>query len=280
MKLKLKLFRHCEREAKQPKLDYNLNLDCRVAYAPRNDIIRLSILALLIAFAVPAFADEGYLEHIKHHSTLSSMVTANGDQNPYALVVAPVTAGTVQKDDVLIDNFNDISNLQGLGTTIVDYNPATGQVKEFAHIDRHLPACPGGVGLSTAMAMLQSGYVVVGSTPSNNGTTSTKGNGCLMILDSNGKLVKTIAGPDIDDPWGNMAVIDNGTTATLFVSMAGFDVTPPTVIDPATDKPPIINKATILRIDLATPAGKAAGGQRARRWSPAGFRNAPIRTSS
>ena len=219
------------------------------------------ILAMIVCFSGNAFADDGkndqgYLEKIKHHSTLSSMVTANGDQNPYALVVAPVTAGKVQTGDVLIDNFNDISNLQGLGTTIVDYNPATKAVKEFAHLDRHLPACPGGVGLSTAMTMLKSGYVIVGSTPSNDGTTSTKGNGCLMVLDSNGTLVKTITGPEINDPWGNMAVIDNGATAQIFVSMAGFGVTAPSVIDPATEKPPIINKATILRIDLATPAGK------------------------
>ena len=47
----------------------------------------------------------------------------NGDQNPYAIVVAPVSAGKIQKDDVLVDNFNNLSNLQGLGTTIVDYQP-------------------------------------------------------------------------------------------------------------------------------------------------------------
>jgi hypothetical protein len=220
------------------------------------------ILLAALAFATAAHADDdaktsgGYLETIKHHVTLASMVTPNGDQNPYALVVAPVSSGKVQAGDVLIDNFNDISNLQGLGTTIVDYNPATQAVTPFAKLDRHLKGCPGGIGLSTAMTMLKSGYVIVGSTPSNDGTTSTKGNGCLVVLDSNGTLVKTIAGPDINDPWGNMAVIDNGNTAQIFVSMAGFDVTPPNVIDPATQKPPIVNKATILRIDLATPAGK------------------------
>ena len=31
----------------------------------------------------------------------------------------------IQKDDVLITNFNNDGNLQGLGTTIVDYNPTT-----------------------------------------------------------------------------------------------------------------------------------------------------------
>ena len=67
-----------------------------------------------------ACADEphGFLETVRKHVTLTSTVPDNGDQNPYAIVVAPVSAGKVQKDDVLIDNFNDLSNLQGLGTTI------------------------------------------------------------------------------------------------------------------------------------------------------------------
>jgi hypothetical protein len=53
-----------------------------------------------------------------------------------------------------------------------------------------------------------------------------------------------------------MAVADNGTTASLFVSMAGFDVPAPTVKDPATGAPVIVRKATVLRIDLAIPEGK------------------------
>ena len=220
--------------------------------------IKSCLALILICLAGAAHADEekGYLETIKHHVTLSSMVTPNGDQNPYALVVAPVSAGTIRQNDVLIDNFNDLSNLQGLGTTIVDYNPETQSTTLFAKLDRHLKDCPGGVGLSTAMTMLKSGYVVVGSTPSNDGTTHTKGTGCLMVLDSHGTLVKTFADARINGPWGNMAVVDNGASATLFVSMAGFDVPDYSIVDPATEKPVIVNKATVLRIDLDTPAGK------------------------
>ena len=87
------------------------------------------------------------------------------------MVVAPVSAGKVQAGDVLVDNFNDIRNLQGTGTTIVDYNPVTKQTTLFAQIPKDLPQCPGGVGLTTAMTMLKSGWVIVGSTPSTDGTT-------------------------------------------------------------------------------------------------------------
>ncbi|HET6308055.1 MAG TPA: hypothetical protein VFG12_12775 [Rhodopila sp.] len=210
------------------------------------------------AYASPAGADEprGFLETVKKHVTLASTVPENGDQNPYAIIVAPVSAGKIQKDDVLVDNFNNIANLQGLGTTIIDYNPTTKQTTLIAKLPRHLPQCPGGVGLSTAMTMLKTGWIIVGSTPSNDGTTRTKGDGCVMVLDPNGQLVDTWTGPDINGPWGNMAVIDNGATATLFISMAGFDLPGPQVRDPETGYPITLRKATVLRLQLAIPPGK------------------------
>jgi DNA-binding beta-propeller fold protein YncE len=215
-------------------------------------------LLALTLFASAARADEpkGFLENIHKHTTLASTAISNGDLNPYAIVVAPVSAGKIQKDDVLIDNFNDVSNLQGTGTTIVDYNPATKQTTQIAKLPKQLPQCPGGVGLTTAMTMLKSGWIVVGSTPSKDGTTKTRGNGCLIVLDPNGKVIDTVADPNISDPWGNVAVIDNGNAATLFVSMAGFDVPGSEVKDPATGYPVIIRKATVLRLDLSIPAGK------------------------
>jgi hypothetical protein len=218
----------------------------------------LSIVLLASgAFVAAAAADSGgFLESIKRHTTLTSTVPENGDQNPYAIVVAPITAGKIQKDDVLIDNFNNLSNLQGLGTTIVDYNPATRKTTLFASVPRNLPQCPGGVGLTTAMTMLKSGWVIVGSTPSNDGTTATKGDGCLLVFDAYGRLATTWSGPDINDPWGNMATADNGTSATLFVSMSGFGVPGPKVLDPATGYTVTVPKATVLRLELSIPEGR------------------------
>ncbi|KMY85174.1 hypothetical protein BUMB_01994 [Candidatus Paraburkholderia calva] len=176
----------------------------------------------------------------------------NGDQNPYALFVVPVSAGTIQKDDVLIDNFNNAANLQGTSSTIVNYHPDTKEMSLFAQIPRDLKECPGGVGLSTAMTMLKSGWVIVGSTPSNDGTTGTKGAGCFIVLDPNGKIAKVWSSPNINDPWGNMAVVDNGASATLFVSMAGFGVG-----DANGNPPPLFKQATVLRLDLDVPNAQA-----------------------
>jgi hypothetical protein len=106
------------------------------------------------------------------------------------------------------------------------------------------------------MTMLKSGWIIVGSTPSTDGTTKTKGDGCLLVLDPTGKVVAAWAGPTINDPWGNMAVVDNGDKATLFISMAGFGIPGPNVVDPATGYPVIVRKATVLRLKLEIPDGK------------------------
>src|SRR5271154_407660 len=92
-----------------------------------------------------AYADtpKGFLETVHKHVTLASTVPDNGDQNPYALAVAPVSAGTIQKGDVLVDNFNNATNLQGTGTTIVDYNPETKKLSLFAQLPKDLKGCPG-----------------------------------------------------------------------------------------------------------------------------------------
>jgi hypothetical protein len=70
------------------------------------------------------------------------------------------------------------------------------------------------------------------------------------VLDSNGKVVSTIAGDNINMPWGNMATIDDGQTATLFVSNAGFGVGSPDA------DPRVVNEQTVLRIKLSIPDGQ------------------------
>ncbi len=216
----------------------------------------LLLTLLMLSSGAQADQPRGFLETVRRHTTLATTVTDNGDLNPYAVVVAPVSAGRVQKDDVLVDNFNNISNLQGTGTTIVGYRPGTQGTYLFARLPQTVPGCPGGVGLTTAMTMLKSGWVIVGSTPSRDGTTATKGDGCLLVLDSSGKLVTAWSGPLINDPWGDMAVIDRGTTATLFVSMAGFGLKGPEVTDPANGLPVVHRSATVLRLELGIEAGK------------------------
>ena len=215
-------------------------------------------LGLGAAFSTPVLADDskGLLETIHKHKFLTSTIPDNGDVNPYAVIVAPTSVGAIEQGDVLVDNFNNISNLQGTGTTIIRYRPSTKETKLFAQVPQKLKECPGGVGLTTAMTMLKSGWVIVGSTPSTDGTVRTKGDGCLLVFDANGQHVATWTGPTINGPWGDMATIDRGDSATLFVSMVGFGLQSPDVIDPKTGYPVVVHQATVLRLDLTIPPGK------------------------
>jgi hypothetical protein len=149
-------------------------------------------------------------------TVLGSTTPDNGDINPYAIWPVTRTVGTVTAGDVLVDNFNNASNNQGTGTTIVDMHP-DGQLSVFATLPSTVAGCPGGVGLTTAMVQLKTGWVIVGSLPSANGLMSTAGAGCLLVLSPEGKLAGTISGSYLDGPW-DATVKDDGSTAQLFVA--------------------------------------------------------------
>ncbi len=161
-----------------------------------------------------------FLAPLKKVKTVASAVPANGDINPYGIVIVPSTVGNLKAGNLLISNFNAKSNNQGTGTTIDQISPA-GKSSLFAQIDpKSLPgSCPGGVGLTTALSVLPGGYVVVGSLPTTNGKSATAKLGCLIVLDSHGQPVSTIANSKIQGPW-DMTAVTQGSTTTLFVSMA------------------------------------------------------------
>ena len=204
-----------------------------------------SVVAII---ATQALAADGptYLEGIRAQTPVASTIPENGDVNPYAVVVAPVSAGKVERGDVLVGNFNDRNNLQGLGTTIIQYRPGAGRPTLFASVPRHLSECPGGVGLTTAMTMLKSGYVIVGSMPSLDGTTTSKGDGCLLVFNAEGTFVRAIVSSHINGPWSNMAVVDRGASATLFFTNTGYGVESPGQ-DP-------VKKGDVVRMELTIPA--------------------------
>jgi hypothetical protein len=153
---------------------------------------------------------------------LGSTTPANGDINPYAIWPVSKTVGSVVAGDVLVGNFNNKSNDQGTGTTIVNVHP-NGHLSVFASLPRKVSGCPGGVGLTTALVQLKTGWVIVGSLPSTNGKTETAGVGCLLVLSPTGKLASTISAPYLDGPW-DATVKDDGTMATLFVSNVLFGI--------------------------------------------------------
>lgn len=209
-----------------------------------------TILAMFCLGCVLAAAQSPASPHTI--TTVASTVPFNGDINPYGIVVVPSTMGKLVKGNLLISNFNASSNFQGTGTTIVQISPA-GQRTLFAKVDAdHLPGtCTGGVGLTTALAVLRSGWVIVGSLPTSDGTSATAQAGCLLVLNSSGKVVETIYGTLINGPW-DMTALDlsnenGGGRASLFVT----NVLNGTVAAHGS----VVHGGTVVRVDLTLSSG-------------------------
>ena len=201
--------------------------------------IVFTMLCLVSAFAVA--------ESQHSITVIASTVPANGDVNPYGIFVVPTSTGSLVKGNLLISNFNASSNAQGTGTTLVQISPS-GAASQFAQIDpNNLPGpCTGGIGLTTALAVLRSGWVIVGSLPTTDGTSATAQAGCLLVLDSSGNVAETIYGSLINGPW-DMGVLDRsngngGGTASLFVTT----VLNGTVAAGGN----VVNQGTVVRINL------------------------------
>jgi len=208
-----------------------------------------------LALAVPAGAagtsGSSFIAPSTTVSEVGATIPANGDVNPYGVAVVQQSVGALVAGDVLVSNFNNgppPTGNQGLGTTIVELNPrqspnATPHV--FAQINpSRLPgACPGGVGLTTALSILSGGWVVVGSLPTTDGSTIA-GSGCLIVLDSRGNVEETFSGGNISGPW-DMTAFSVGRFSDLFFTnvlngtVAGGDS--------------VTHKGTVVRDILFTP---------------------------
>jgi len=198
----------------------------------------------------PAQGATSFLGQLGGMSRVASTVPANGDVNPYGVAAVQASAGLLKQGDILVSNFNDKANVQGTGTTLVEVSP-DGHATLFANISA-LPAgqaCPGGIGLNTALAILPGGWVVVGSLPTTSGGVLPGLNpaGCLIVLNDQGKVAETITNSNIDGPW-DLTVKSDASSAELFVANAlgGNTATRNGV--------PLTGNCTVVRLDLTLSA--------------------------
>jgi hypothetical protein len=196
----------------------------------------------LVAGRASAQGTSAFVGPLRHISKIASTVPGNGDVNPYGVAVIPSSTGDLFQGNILVSNFNDKGNVQGTGTTVVEITPS-GKRWVFAQINKNLPGCPGGVGLTTALTALQSGWVIVGSLPTRGGSIS--GAGCLIVLDRWGHVRETFAGQGINGPW-DMATDDLGDQAILFVT----NVLNGTVAAHGHT----VYDGTVIRLDVAIPS--------------------------
>jgi hypothetical protein len=205
---------------------------------------------LLLALAVSATMAyaQGFLGPLDDVSTVVSTVPSNGDVNPYGVVRVPVTMGKLVAGNILVSNFNNNLNQQGRGSTIVQIMP-DGSRTLFAkiHPDTLPGPCPGGVGLTTALVALRSGFIVVGSLPTSNGMSPSAKAGCLIVLNASGQVVRTISGRPINGPW-DMTAFDAGSVAVLFVT----NVLNGTVAGNGS----VVNRGMVVRLILEVTPGE------------------------
>ena len=202
--------------------------------------------------ATPAGAAPApFLSHFSTVTQIASTVPANGDVNPYGIANVPLSTGDLVRGDTLVSNFNASSNLQGTGHH--HHGDLAGRPGEPIRRARAPPASPGPAPEASASpprsAVLNDGYVVVGSLPVTDGGTGTPEPGCLIVLNSHGAPVETWAGNGINGPW-DMTVAQFGGFADLFVTnvLNGLGGAAP-------DSP--VNQGTVLRLSIVMPPGRA-----------------------
>jgi hypothetical protein len=113
-------------------------------------------------------------------------------------------------------------------------------------------SCPGGVGLTTALVVLEQGWVIVGSLPTDAANLGTlTGPGCLIVLDSLGNVVETFFGSLINGPW-DMTALDGEGEAMLFVTnVLNGILNNPAVIANNT----VVHQGTVTRLNLKLSVG-------------------------
>jgi hypothetical protein len=179
-------------------------------------IILAGVLLLLTATSLMA-QGIGNVPYLPRQVETVTTVAPNGDLNPYGVAFVPrlfPKGGAANPGDILVSNFNNSSNLQGTGTTIIDVPAQVGAPSPTLFFQSATPA-----GLTTALNILRAGYVLVGNFPSPDGSCGSATAGSIIVINKSGQQVGNITGPSINGPWDS-AIFDEGNKAKYFVANA------------------------------------------------------------
>ncbi len=177
-----------------------------------------SVAAFAAATTVAVAAPAGVIDSLKHVATIGSTIDPiNGDQNPYGLTIAPAAGSMVAAGDLVVCNFNDALNIQGLGTTIEVLKPVVGAKPQRLIADPRLTGC-------AAIAMGGSAPWVAALDANDN-----------PIVSGAGTFVSAINNYPWTGPWGQVFVgpSKSGTAPAFYESNA--------------------NDGSIVRINLTNP---------------------------
>jgi len=130
--------------------------------------------------------------------------------------------GLIAPGDVLVSNFNNVTNTQGTGTTIVKLAlngaiaPSVPPMTMPGNAATFFQGANTYMGLTTALGVLQGGFVIIGNVPNVGGSAQQ---GALQFLDRNGTVARVLTDPTLlDGPW-DLTVKDDGNYAQILSRM-------------------------------------------------------------
>jgi hypothetical protein len=136
-------------------------------------------------------------------ATIGSTVDpVNGDQNPYGLTIAPAAGGAINAGDLVVCNFNDSLNIQGLGSTIDLLAPVVGSKPRHLIADPRLTGC-------AAIAMGSANPWIAALDANDN-----------PIVSGQGQLLDAINNFGWTGPWGQAFVAGPKSPAAFYESNA------------------------------------------------------------
>ena len=136
----------------------------------------------------------------------STVDPLNGDQNPYGLAIAPVSAGLQTAGDLIVCNFSDAANTEGAGSSIVLLHPVVGATPTHMIANPALRGC-------SALIDSRGGNPWVAAFSANDNP----------IVSASGALLNALANPVWNGPWGQAFSGTSGPfgTSAFYASNAG-----------------------------------------------------------